>query len=164
MDVNDEERAMKTAPESALPARSRWGLAAVCLAVGLLAVPSTAAAGRVVHTLKGGIAGDANARVKMKVVVRNGDPRRVKGLSYRNLDADCNGTPAGQLSGSAGRNLGPGVEFDNSFRWVSFPANPPRQVNMVGKLKRRGRKATGRLEVGSNESCANTDDRVTLRK
>jgi hypothetical protein len=47
---------------------------------------------------------------------------------------------------------------------VSFPANPPRQVNMVGKLKRRGRKATGRLEVGSNESCANTDDRVTLRK
>jgi len=137
---------------------------AVCLGAILAVAPASASAGRVVHTLKGKMANDPNSRVKVKVVVRNGDPKRLKGLEFKNLDAFCDDPPAGELSGKAGKNQGPGVEFDNSVRWVSFPANPSRHVNLVGKLRRHGRKLTGRLEVFSNTICANAEGRVTLRK
>jgi hypothetical protein len=146
---------------------SRAWIAALTACVAVAAV-STAAAARTegaVHKLKGKMAGDANSAVSVKVVVRNGDPRRLKELEFKRLDAFCGDDPAGELSGKGGRNLGPGVEFDNSFNWFSFPQQPaPRQVNMFGKLRREGKKLGGRLEVLSNSTCANAQGRVTLRK
>jgi len=139
-------------------------LIALTLVLAGASLPTHAAPGTVVHTLKGKMANDPNSRVKVRVVVRNRDPKRLKGLEFSNLDAFCDEDPAGQLTGKAGKNLGPGVEFDNSVRWVSFPRNPSRQVNLVGKLRRHGKKLTGRLEVFSNTTCANAGGKVTLRK
>jgi len=94
-------------------------------------------------------------------VVRNGQPQRLKGLTYRNLDSDC---AAGELSGSGGKNQGPSVEFDNSFRWVSYPQAGARHVNMYGKVRRRGRRIRATLEVFDNENLCDAKGKVTLRK
>jgi hypothetical protein len=139
--------------------RPRWLLVAGALVTVALLLPAGAdAAKKKSHKLEGRMSGDPNSSISITVVTRGGDPKRVKRLRYRNLDTFCDlddevgfETPAGDRSGSAGRNIGPGIEFDNSFRWVSFPQVPPRQVNVVGKVKRRGKKVTGTIEVLDNE-------------
>ena len=136
-----------------------------CALLAALALPGTALGAARTYTLKGKVEGDANSAVSVKVVVVSGKPRRLKGLTYRNLDANCDGSPTGELSGSAGRNVGPsGFEFDGSFRWVSYPANPSRNVNMFGKVRRRGRLITATLEVFNNDFCSNAKGKVRLRK
>ena len=131
------------------------------LVIAGLALPAGASAARTTYTLKGKVDGDANSRVSVKVVVRNGQPQRLKGLTYRNLDSDC---AAGELSGSGGKNLGASVEFNNSFRWVSYPQGGSRHVNMYGKVRRRGRRITATLEVFDNENLCDAKGKVTLRK
>jgi hypothetical protein len=150
----------------------RRRLAAPVLAAALavaLALPTGAAAK--VYTLNGKVKGDSNSDVSVKVVVRNGEPQRLKGLTYRNLDATCNvdGTttvPAGELSGTGGKNVGPSVEVDNSFRWVSYPDDGARYVNMFGNLKKGGRLIKATLEVYDNDPavCAAAKGTVTLRQ
>ena len=135
--------------------------AAIALLLVLtLAAPAVSGKGKnaKVHELSGKIAGDANAKVSLEVVVRNREPRKVRNLVYKNIDTFCDQdaevgfeTPVGDRSGKGGKNLGPRVEFDNSFRWVSNPDNPSRTINIVGKVKRRGKKVTGLLEVYFND-------------
>jgi hypothetical protein len=143
------------------------------VAAALVLLPAGADAAKTKsHKLEGRMVGDPNSRVSMTVVTRRGDPKRVKRLRYRNLDTFCDlddevgfETPVGDRSGSAGRNIGPGVELDNSFRWVSFPEDPPRQVNVVGKVKRRGKKVTGTIEVLDNEApVCQAEGRFTATK
>ena len=138
-------------------AKSPRGLAVGGIVV-LAVAAATAYAAKTTYELEGPVEGDANARVSLKVVVKDGKPRAVKGLRYENLDTFCDQdaevgyeTPAGERSGSAGKNEGPRIESDNSFRWVSYPSDPSRSVNVVGKVKRHGKKVTGLLEVFFNE-------------
>jgi hypothetical protein len=147
------------------------GIAAVFLLVVALALPAAATAAKKTFKLSGPVAGDANAEVEISVTVKNGKPKKVKKLSYENLDAYCDlddevgyETPDGERSGSAGVNVGPPVEADRSFRWVSFPEDPSRQVNVVGKVKRRGKKVTGFLEVFFNETPCKAEGDFTATR
>jgi len=151
-----------------LEARARRWAGLVVLAV-IVAAPGVAAAAKVTHTLEGAMVGDANSSVKLKVVVKNGEPSKVKALTYENLDAFCNEdgttiTPAGELSGNAGKALNRRVEFDNSFNWFSNPADPSRRVELFGKLKQKGKKAVGTIGVFANDTCAAAKGQVKLAK
>jgi hypothetical protein len=123
--------------------------------------------------LKGKVVGDANSDVSVKVVLRNGKPKRLKGLTYKNLDAYCD--PDGSLgpqdpqfvrevSGSAGTNRNPRIEVGGYFNWFSYPDNPSRQGTFAGRLRNRARKAVGKIFVGNNESCENAQGRAVLVK
>ncbi|MEX2447321.1 MAG: hypothetical protein WD404_01085 [Solirubrobacterales bacterium] len=136
-------------------------LAPACVLVAALVLPAAAPAK--INVLKGtvhaeGVPGTGTVRVHVKVG-NNGKPRKVTRVIYRNLDARCNVgdfenpvyEPAGELSGNAGRNQGTGIEFDRSFRWVSYPQSPPRSVNVLGRLNRKGTRISGgKIEVGNN--------------
>jgi hypothetical protein len=131
---------------------------AVLIAIAAVVFAGAAIAATKTHKLAGPVEGDANAKVKIQVVVKNGDPKRVKKLTYTNLDTFCDNddevgfeTAVGDRSGSAGKNLGPKIEADKSFRWVSYPTDPDRTVNVVGKVKPSGKKASGLLEVFFND-------------
>jgi hypothetical protein len=139
--------------------------------VAALGAAGIAQAAKTTHRLEGPVAGDANASVAISVVVKNGEPRKVKGLRYENLDKFCDQddevgyeTPAGETSGSAGKNIGPGIESDNSFRWVSNPSDPARSVNIVGKVKQHGKKVTGLLEVFFNDEPCKAEGKFTATK
>jgi hypothetical protein len=134
------------------------GPAAVCAITLALWLAITAIAGGATHKLDGKVNGDSNGTVSLQVVVRDGKPKKVKKLEYENLDTFCDQddavgfeTPVGDRSGKAGRNVGPSIEANRSFRWVSYPDDPPRQVNVVGKVKRRGTKVEGKIEVFFND-------------
>lgn len=135
-----------------------------CALMVAFALPGTALGATTTYTLKGKVEGDANSVVSVKVVVVNGKPRRLKGLAYRNLNASCDGSPTGEVSGFAGKNLGPSIELGGSFRWVSYPTDPSRFVNMFGTVRRRGRLITATLEVFNNDACSNAKGSVRLRR
>lgn len=144
--------------------RTSIGIAA-CALVAALVVPAAAAAK--VNKLKGtvhavGVPGTGTVTVHVKVGA-GGEPKKLTKVVYRNLDARCNVgdletpvyEPAGEVSGDAGTDVGAGIEFDRSFRWVSYPASPPRSVNVLGKLNRKGtRIKNGEIEVGNNAAGA----------
>ncbi|MGH2987271.1 MAG: hypothetical protein ACRDLO_11390 [Solirubrobacterales bacterium] len=134
------------------------GLSAACAITLALALAITAIAGGVTHKLEGNVDGDSNGTIRLQVVVKDGKPKKVKKLEYENLDTFCDQddavgfeTPVGDRSGNAGRNVGPSIEANRSFRWVSYPEDPSRQVNVIGKVKRRGNKVNGKIEVFFNE-------------
>jgi hypothetical protein len=139
------------------------GLISVCALVGTLAAPAAAGAAVHVYRLTGTVHAEGvpgTGKMSVKVVVRNGEPKRLRNLTYRNLPARCNVSdtplqpqyvPAGRVSGSGGANVGGGLEFDRSFRWVSYPSKPPRYVNMLGKVSGNGKRIfKGRIEVFNN--------------
>jgi len=148
-----------------------------CVLAAALILPAAAPAK--INRLKGtvhaeGVPGTGIVRVHVKVG-RNGAPKRVTKVVYKNLDARCNVgdletpvyQPAGEVSGNAGKNRGPGIEFDRSFRWVSYPKAASRYVNVLGKLNRRGTKIRkGRIEVGNNApgACQLAVGTFTARK
>jgi hypothetical protein len=146
---------------------------AVCGLVGALLLAATAPADIQARTLKGTVVGDENSAVSIKVVLKNGKPKRLKGLTYENLDAYCDpdgsfGPQApeyvGEVSGSAGRNRGPRIEVGGYFDWFSYPESPSRQVTFAGRLKNGGKKAVGNIGVFNNESCENAEGRAVLLK
>lgn len=141
-------------------------LAIVCVVAGSsLLVSATASAAVRVNTLTGtfkaeGVPG--TGKVSLKVVVRNGDPVRVKNLVYKKLPARCNVSevplepiyqPAGTLSGAS---VGSGkVEFAGLVNWFNYPGKGARQVILAGRLNSNGTKLTnGKLEVHNNSSGA----------
>ncbi|MGH2986450.1 MAG: hypothetical protein ACRDLO_07175 [Solirubrobacterales bacterium] len=142
----------------------------VALAVAL-ALPATAMAGRTVHKLSGPVTGDPNGKVSIEVVVKNGKPQKLRRLTYENLDAHCNvdGTtivPAGELSGNAGRNLAGFQDPQHSlFQWFSFPNDGAREVDARGRVKERGKKVVGEIDVYDNNACAaSTKNKFTVTK
>lgn len=146
---------------------------AVCACGLITAVLLPATAQAQVRTLKGKVVGDENSAVSVKVVLKNGKPKRLKGLTYTNLDAYCDpdgsfGPQApeyvGEVSGSAGKNLGPRIEVGGYFDWFSYPESPSRQVTFAGRLKNGGKKAVGDIGVFNNESCENAQGQAKLTK
>lgn len=132
--------------------------------VGSLALAGTASGGKVVHKLSGPVTGDPNAKISIEVVVKNGEPKRIRNLKYKDLDAHCNvdGTttvPAGELSGNAGKNVNaPGIELELAnywlFQWFSFPNDGAREVDAHGKIRSKGKKVVGIIDVYQAEPCA----------
>jgi hypothetical protein len=144
----------------------------VCALVGVLLLPATAVAGKEVRTLRGGLVGDENSKLSLKVVMKNKKPKRVKGLKFENLDAYCRGAYVGELSGTGGKNLGFGPDpppLGWTFYWVSYPQDPPRMIEMYGKLLRKFNfnRAKGTMAVYSNQEfdqCGAAQGEFRLRK
>jgi len=151
----------------------------ICALVGALAAPAAAPAAVHVYKVTGTVHAEGvpgTGTMSVKVVVKNGEPKRLRNLTYKNLPARCNVSdvplqpqyvPAGALSGSGGANVGGGLEFDRSFRWVSYPSNPPRYVNMLGKVSGNGTRIfKGRIEVFNNTpgACQAAVGTFTARK
>lgn len=159
--------------------RSSFSAAALaalaCVLAGACAAPAAAAVNRLTGTVQAvGVPGRGTVHIHVKLN-RRGAPVRVTKVVYQGLDARCNvgepGSPAyepaGELSGNAGRNIGPAVEFDRTFRWVSYPARQPRFVNVFGKLNRRGTRITrGRIDVAVNTpgACQTAVGTFTARR
>jgi hypothetical protein len=155
----------------------RLGLVCV-LALAILAVPASAGAATVTHTLSGKMVDeatsetDANSKVTVKVVVRNGKPVRLKALAFRRLNGYCRdeaGDPlyfVGQFGGVGGRNRNPRIEVGNLFNWFSYPSNPPRRVEFFGKIRNRGQRIVANLNVYNNTpgQCSFAKGRVRLTK
>jgi hypothetical protein len=146
-------------------------LVCALVATGLLAVPVSLEAAKKTYRLAGPVEGDPNATVSVQVVVKNRKPRKLKNLEYENLDAHCNvdGTtiePAGELSGNAGRNLAGFQDPQHSlFQWYSFPNDGARQVDARGRVKMKGKKVVGEIDVYDNARCAaSTKNRFTATK
>ncbi len=135
--------------------------------LGALALCLPAAAIAATKTYKGKMVGDTNSSVILEAKVKNGKPTKVTGLKYKNLDAVCNEdgstvTPAGELSGKAGKNQNPRVEFNNAFNWFSYPTG--RTVQLPGRFKDRGRKVVGTIGVFDNVNCAAAEGKVKLSR
>jgi hypothetical protein len=146
-------------------------LVVACVLVVALAVPALApAAKKKTYSLSGPATGDANGKVSLKVVVKNGKPKKIKGLAYENLDAFCRVdestmVPAGEFTGSAGTNLNPpGIEPGRLMQWFSYPENPSRQVTMNGKVSANGKTAKGTIGVFNNEECGAAEFDFTAKK
>ena len=141
------------------PARilRRYGLgplAVLALSAALL-LPATAPAA--VYKLKGKVKGDADGRVTMKVVVTRGDPKRIKAFRYRNVDGACDQdesvgyeTPTGARSGAFGGSTS--IGFGGAFMDVRYGPNPQR-VGIFGKVRQKGKRVVGTLEVYFDDYC-----------
>jgi hypothetical protein len=115
-----------------------------CLLLGALILPSAAPAK--VHSLTGTVGSDQTATVSMRVVVKNGKPVKLKAFSWAGLDGFCDTTPAGEQSGSL---LGSAkVLFGGNFR--KAVTSGTYSVNIFGKLKQKGKKVAGTIEVFFN--------------
>jgi hypothetical protein len=149
--------------------RSLKHLIALFALVVLLVSPAGASAAVQVHKLTGtfkaeGVPGTGT--VSIKVVVKDGTPVRITGLTFKNLPARCNVgelgapvyEPAGKLSGGGGKNSnGDGIEFGGALQWISYPGQGARQVLMNGKLSKSGKRISkGRLEVHNNKAGCQT--------
>ena len=148
------------------------------LVIAALAAASSAAGAVQVHKLTGtfdaeGVPGTGS--VSLKVIVRDGSPVRITGLSFKGLPARCNQSedpsypsyvPAGSLSGGGGKNSnGDGIEFGRRLMWVSYPAQ--RQVLMNGRLSKSGKRISGgKLEVHNNApgACQSAVGKFTAKK
>lgn len=109
------------------------GLMAVALVA--LAAPALAPAGT--NKLTGKIKGDADSKVKAKVVVEDRVPVRVEGLKFRKVDFRC---PSGQiLRGSVDASSVLRVQKNGKF------VSESRDIEIDGRVKRRGRKIVGDL-------------------
>jgi hypothetical protein len=152
-------------------------LAAIASALlGALLVPATASGALKFRTLKGSVVGDQNSFVSLQVGFKNGKPKRVRGLVYRNLDTYCDPDgslgpeapePVGEVSGRGGQNRGPSVEYNWTFYWVSYPNEPSRMIEMNGKLLRRFNfnRAVGTMAIHHNEGpCQTATGRFRLKK
>jgi hypothetical protein len=64
----------------------------------LAAVAASTPAAASTRHLEGTFAGDADATISLDVVVRHGEPRRVRGLAVTDLDYRCAGGESGQRS------------------------------------------------------------------
>jgi hypothetical protein len=137
--------------------RTRTALGVVVAATLALAVAPGALGAKKTYKLSGPVEGDPNGSVAIQVVVKNGKPRKLKKLVYENLDAHCNvdGTtivPAGELSGNAGKNLAGFQDPQHSlFQWYSFPDDGARQVDARGRVKMKGKKVVGEIDVYDND-------------
>lgn len=132
-------------------------------AVALLALPAAASAAVKVNTLTGTFKPESVAgkgTVIVKVVVKNGNPVRIKSVVFKNLPARCNvgetpGSPvyqpAGKMSGSGGKNLDDAIDFGRRVTWISYPSAGKRQVTMNGRLNKAGTVLfKGELQVHNN--------------
>jgi hypothetical protein len=163
-----EERRVKSTK------RATVGMAIV--AALLLAVPASASAAKATHKLTGKMVDeansttDANSKVSVKVVVKNGEPKRLKALKFDNLNGYCRDEMDGPLyfvnefSGRGGRNLNRRIEINNIFNWFSNPETPSRRVEFYGKIKNSGKRITATLNVFNNTECSFAKGKVTLTK
>ena len=117
-----------------------------------------------VYTLEGALEGDPNSAVSVKLVLENGRPERLERLTYRNLDATCIGAgTTAELSGDGGENVGPSIEADNTFRWISYPGGPGQgYANMFGEIQQGGTLITATLEINDDGCLARGN--ATLRR
>jgi hypothetical protein len=140
---------------------STKAIAGACAVLGvLLLLTATAFAGKKTLSLNGKIVGDENSQVTLKIVVKNGEPKKVKGLTYANFDAYCDADgslgPApphyvGEITGSAGKNVGTKIYPDGDFYWVSYPDDGARMVEGWGTVKKGGKKVVGDIAVYNND-------------
>ena len=161
---------------SASSTARRIGL--VCALAATVALPGAASAGKVTHKLSGKMVdeatstADANSKVTVKVVVKNGKPKALKGLIFQNLNGYCRDEPESPLyfvnefSGTGGKNQNPRIEVGNLFNWFSYPTDPPRSVEFFGKIKNNGKKILANLNVYNNTvgQCSFAKGKVKLTK
>lgn len=129
--------------------------------------------GKMVDKANGSV--DPNSKVSVKVVVKNGEPRRLKALRFDNLNGYCRDVAdgplyqTGEFSGVGGKNLSPRIENNGIFNWFSYPPdppNPPRRVEFFGKIKKQGKRIDATLNVYNNASgqCSFALGTVALKK
>jgi hypothetical protein len=123
-------------------------MVAVAMIVGLV-VPTSA--GAVVHHLRGSVVGDANGKVFMSVVVRNGKPKRVKNFRWKNLDGACFDVPDGEQSGQ--KRGSTRIEVNKFFR-ASGLFGGGNQFDFSGFVRNRGRRiANGNVQIFYGNGC-----------
>jgi hypothetical protein len=117
--------------------------------VGALVVPATAA-GKT-HKLSGPVEGDANATVSMKVVVKKGKPKKVKGFAWQGLDGFCDDTFAGEQTGTTSLKTGPFPSPFRIFGPYDQATSPGDVVDISGTVKQKGKKVIdGLIAVSFN--------------
>jgi hypothetical protein len=143
--------------EARLRARAGVGVLVGILLVGILALSSAlssvaTAEARSVR-LSGGVVGDANAELKFKIRVRNGQPRRVQRFRYLDLDTQCtDGTSrefSRQLVGRP-RITRLGITRRFTFAITSTPPSGLPNPNLLfvsGKMQRNVRRVRGVISI-----------------
>jgi len=115
--------------------------------VAALALPA-AALGKT-HKLSGTVGGDPASTVSMKVVVKKGNPKKVKAFAWSGLNGFCSGVPAGEQSGTTGLKTS---AFPSPFRvFGSYDGagGPGDVVDISGTVKKKGKKVVDGLIVVS---------------
>ena len=141
----------------------KLALAAVVLAA--LAFPAIAAAKSI--KLSGGVVKDPDSSVSLKVVVKDGQPQKLKAFRAENINVRCNGEfgnlPGFTISGSIP------VKSEGSFK-VRLPNvnDPSEKLRVSGKVKKDGKVVSGnfktnKLTIG-NEVCDMPKQHFELEK
>jgi hypothetical protein len=156
--------------------------AGVAVLVGILALSLVAIADARSTKVSGGVEGDANAKVSMKIVKRNGKPRKVKKFKVTDLDHRCGLVVREfdrQFPGNIKINR---VGITNRFNFVGLVTPPsgvpaPNDRNnllVTGQMRRNAKKVTGTVDSTINlapvpsaisNTCVTTTNReYTARK
>ncbi|MGH2962977.1 MAG: hypothetical protein ACRDL3_12410 [Solirubrobacterales bacterium] len=114
------------------------GLFTICALVGALAVAPAAVAKT--HNLSGPVEGDANARISMKVVVKKGQPKKVKAFAWQGLDGFCDDSFVGEQTGTTSLKTKPFPSPFRIFGSYDQAASPGDTVDISGTVKRKGKK------------------------
>jgi hypothetical protein len=142
----------------------RLGVGVVLALAATLAFASTAQAATIKH--RGNLVGIPSAKVKFAVKKRDGDLKKLRDLTIKNIPVTCadgsGGTLDGQLQtfGLSGKRFtrkgpirGPGI--DNGF------------LRVAGKLRRNGKVAKGKVRAAFTSSAGvgcGTDNRAWKTK
>ena len=156
--------------------------AGIAVLVGVLALSLVAIADARSIKVSGGIKGDANAEVSMKIVSKSGKPKKVKKLKFTNLDHQC-GLVVREFDGSfPGKIKILRVGITNRFSFVGFVTprsgvpTPNNRNNLLvtGQMRRNAKKVTGTVDSTINlapvppaisNTCVTTTNReYTARK
>jgi hypothetical protein len=133
--------------------------AGVAVLVGILALSSVAIADARSIKVSGGVEGDANAEVSMKIIKKNGKPRKVKKFKFTDLDHQC-GLVVREFDGQFPGKIKINKINNNRFTFVGLATPPsgvpaPNNRNNVfasGGMRPNAKKVTG--GVGSTINLA----------
>ena len=138
-------------------------LTIICVSAAALAVPSSAMAGNVIRH-EGQIVRDDATKVKLRVEMRGGEPRKVAGFKARNVRVNCD---KGQSRITFTALTPIKVKRDNRFE-VRLSDGDGGYLKIKGEVRNRGRATVGSLRTSEfksgGQTCQAPKQRFKTRK
>ncbi len=128
------------------------------------AVPALALAKKI--QTSGGVIGDKNSRVSLRVTVKGGDIKKISGFKAKGINIRCDGKSTEldfNITGSVKTNA-----KDNFKARIPNTTNPKEKLRVSGRVQNKGKKVVGNIKTNkitlSGMNCDMPKQRFVAKK